>query len=105
MDKCVGCVSFGEVAPYEGHRCARSGSEQDGTGDVFRSEVAVDPRCEENFQEEPCHDEHGEWFYEPVDDESEGESTWSLADVDDAGEIDSDHHRVNHEPDEDAYWD
>ena len=56
---------------------------------------------EEVLEKEPAEEGHAERLYQPVDEEYVEDASGLVAHATKRGEIDAEHHRVDHQPDED----
>ena len=98
----VGGVAVGEVRPDEDHRRAGRGGQDDDAGHVLARQLRADQRQEEVLEEEPAEEGHRERLHQPVHDEGDDEARGPPADAADRREVDLEHHRVDHQPDEDG---
>lgn len=105
LHKRIRRVAAGETAPDEHHRRARRGAEDDCASEVVAGQVIRNPRLEDHQEEQTGNQKHRKRFDQPVDDPSQKQTAWSFADVDDRREVDLEHHRVNHHPDQNTDWD
>ena len=93
-------VAAHQLTPHEHHRCTRRHPEQDHAGDVLARALRIDQAGEQVFEEEHAERRHGKRFDQPVDHQGDAQPLGLPADVLERGEVDVDHHRVNHDPDE-----
>ena len=105
LDHRITRVAVGQVGPDKDHRGAGSGSEEDSSGEVFGGKLAGDQGLKDHFQEEGGNEVHGEGLDEPIHHQSDDEALGLLARILDAGEVDLEHHGIDHEPDEQGYGD
>jgi hypothetical protein len=100
LDERVVRVAAGQLAPHEDHRGARGDAEEDRAGDVL-PRLGLGQQAGEHVQEEQGRQRgHRERLDQPVDDQRDHEALRAPADVADGAEVDLDHHRVDHHPDQ-----
>src|SRR5664280_2866662 len=104
LNQRVSGVSASEVAPYEDHSGAGCCSQQHGACDVLLDLVGGEDVAIGSLEEPDGQQEHRERLDGPVDDQRDQQTFGVLADAQDAAEVDLQHHGINHEPDEDGYW-
>src|ERR1035441_9402969 len=102
LDERVGGVAVGEMAPDEDHGGAGRGGQDDAAGDVLIGFGAGDEVREDQPEEEPGEQSHGEWFDHPIHEERDEQSGGLAAHVADGAEIHLHHHGSDHQPDEDG---
>ncbi len=97
----VGRIAVRQVRPDEDHRGAGGGGEDDRPRDVLVGQLRADERQEEVLEEHPAEEGHRERLDDPVDEERDEQSARPPADSEQAAEVDLQHHRVDHQPDQD----
>jgi hypothetical protein len=93
-------VAVGEVAPDEDHRGAGRDAEQDHAGDVLLGVFGPDEVREDVLEEEHAERRHREGLDEPVDHKGQRQPPRPLADLPQARRLHLEHHREDHQPDE-----
>ena len=95
-------ISVGQIAPHEHHGRARGRGQDDGPRQVLVTELWADQSREEVLEEEPAEHRHAERLDQPVHEQDDEDALGTPAHAADRREVDPQHHRVDHEPDEDG---
>ena len=100
LNERVGGIAIGQVRPDEHHRCAGRCREDDGTGKVLIREIRAYERLKKNAEKQVADRRHRKRLHQPVHEQRDEYSARSFTNGDDAAEIDLQHHRIHHEPDQ-----
>ena len=103
LNECIGRIAAREVAPYEYHGRAGSGSQEHSTGQILVGQASGNPLLEDHKEEEPRDGKHRERLDEPVDHTRHKQTFRVLGYVLYTLEVHLHHHRVDHHPDEDGH--
>ena len=93
-------IPVGELRPDEHHCRSRCCGKDDGSRNVLVGKRLTDEGKEQMFEEEGGDQRHGERLDEPVDEERDEYPLRPFAHPENTGEIDLEHHRVDHQPDQ-----
>ena len=100
LDEGVVGIALGEMAPNEDHRGTGSDAEQDHPCDDLGGFFGGDKADKKGFEEDDTEGSHCEGFDQPIDNEGEDQPFGFAPDIFDAGEIDFEHHGIDHQPDQ-----
>ena len=105
LHKGVGGIPFGKVTPYEYHRRTGGRSKQYGPCKVLSCCLLRQNGFVQHEKEEQGDEIHRERLDEPVGHPGDNEALGVLSNLLDTVKVNLEHHRVDHEPDENGYRD
>ena len=100
LHQCVVRITLGQLRPDKYHRRARRHAQQDHAGNVFAGALRIDQIGKQHTEEHIAQQCHGERLDQPVDHQRQPDALRLFADFLDGGEIDLNHHREDHCPDQ-----
>ncbi len=103
LDQGVRRIALCEVAPYKYHCSAGCGSEQHRPRKVLTCQIPWNECLIDHVEEEHGDCVHCKGLDEPVGHPGYHQAPGILSHLLDAVKVDLEHHRIDHEPDEDGY--
>ena len=101
----IGRIAVSKVTPDKDHGRAGSGGQDDGPGHELLGLVRCDPVRENSFEKKHGEQEHGKGLDQPVDKQDDEKPPGISSHLQDRTEIDLQHHRKDHQPDQHNNWD